>query len=182
VTPQIQAKVQQLRSRAKTTKSLKSSSISTVVTGSLEEELQKELTMLEQKRQSFTRITNGDSLVFYYKMLGDHHRYLAEFHVDSEAEKSKEAAFALGAYYIGTEIAKLHLSPTNPIRLGLAFNLSVFYYEIMTQPGMASQLAKDAFDGAIADLSQLHEEDSMYKDCTLLMQLLKDNLTTWTYQ
>jgi 14-3-3 protein epsilon len=54
----------------------------------------------------------------------------------------------------------------------------VFYYEIMNQPDEACKLAKDAFDAAIAELDTLNEES--YKDSTLIMQLLRDNLTLWT--
>lgn len=42
----------------------------------------------------------------------------------------------------------------------------------------ACQLAKQAFDEAIAELDTLSEES--YKDSTLIMQLLRDNLTLWT--
>ncbi|KAL4684276.1 hypothetical protein H8959_021970, partial [Pygathrix nigripes] len=45
----------------------------------------------------------------------------------------------------------------------------VFYYKM---------LAKAAFDDAIAELDTLSEES--YKDSTLIMQLLRDNLTLWT--
>ena len=64
------------------------------------------------------------------------------------------------------------------LRLGLALNFSVFYYEILNSPDRACRLAKAAFDDAIAELDTLSEES--YKDSTLIMQLLRDNLTLWT--
>ena len=70
------------------------------------------------------------------------------------------------------------MAPTHPIRLGLALNFSVFYYEIKNAPSEACTLAKSAFDDAIAELDTLNEES--YKDSTLIMQLLRDNLTLWT--
>jgi 14-3-3 protein epsilon len=62
--------------------------------------------------------------------------------------------------------------------LGLALNFSVFYYEILNSPDRACHLAKQAFDDAIAELDSLSEES--YRDSTLIMQLLRDNLTLWT--
>lgn len=62
--------------------------------------------------------------------------------------------------------------------MGLALNFSVFYYEILNTPDRACHLAKKAFDEAIAELDTLSEES--YKDSTLIMQLLRDNLTLWT--
>lgn len=41
---------------------------------------------------------------------------------------------SLNLFQAATKIAEKELSPTNPIRLGLALNLSVFYYEIMGSP------------------------------------------------
>lgn len=54
----------------------------------------------------------------------------------------------------------------------------MFYYEILNSPDRACHLAKQAFDDAIAELDSLSEES--YRDSTLIMQLLRDNLTLWT--
>jgi hypothetical protein len=40
------------------------------------------------------------------------------------------------------DIAVKELPPTHPIRLGLALNFSVFYYEILNSPDRACSLAK----------------------------------------
>ncbi|ESO06115.1 hypothetical protein HELRODRAFT_64550 [Helobdella robusta] len=118
----------------------------------------------------------GESKVFYYKMKGDYFRYLAEF---ASGDQRKEAAEkSLLAYQTASDAASLDLAPTHPIRLGLALNFSVFFYEILGSPDRACQLAKTAFDEAIAELDALSEES--YKDSTLIMQLLRDNLTLWT--
>ena len=84
------------------------------------------------------------------------------------------------AYKNATEIASTELPPTHPIRLGLALNFSVFYYEILNSSEKACKLAKAAFDDAIAELDTLSEDS--YKDSTLIMQLLRDNLTLWTQE
>ncbi|GAA0149237.1 hypothetical protein Leryth_017518 [Lithospermum erythrorhizon] len=118
----------------------------------------------------------GDSKVFYLKMKGDYHRYLAEFKTGAERKEAAEST--LTAYKAAQDIANTELPPTHPIRLGLALNFSVFYYEILNSPDRACSLAKQAFDEAIAELDTLGEES--YKDSTLIMQLLRDNLTLWT--
>ncbi|MCD7471311.1 hypothetical protein HAX54_011647 [Datura stramonium] len=120
--------------------------------------------------------TSGDSKVFYLKMKGDYHRYLAEFKAGAERKEAAEST--LTAYKAAQDIASAELAPTHPIRLGLALNFSVFYYEILNSPDRACNLAKQAFDEAIAELDTLGEES--YKDSTLIMQLLRDNLTLWT--
>jgi 14-3-3 protein epsilon len=114
--------------------------------------------------------------VFYYKMKGDYHRYLAEFQAGDVRNKS--SSDALDSYQEASRIANKDLPPTHPIRLGLALNFSVFYYEILNSPDRACHIAKQAFDDAIAELDTLSEES--YKDSTLIMQLLRDNLTLWT--
>lgn len=119
---------------------------------------------------------SAESAVFYLKMKGDYFRYLAE--VATEDKKDVVIESAREAYDKAFTISKTNLKSTNPIRLGLALNYSVFHYEIRQQPSEACSLAKSAFDQAIAELDSLPEDS--YKDSTLIMQLLRDNLTLWT--
>ncbi|XP_028969378.1 14-3-3 protein beta/alpha-A [Esox lucius] len=120
--------------------------------------------------------TPAESKVFYLKMKGDYYRYLAEVAVGEE--KAAIIGNSQEAYKDAFEISKNDMQPTHPIRLGLALNFSVFYYEILNSPEQACKLAKTAFDDAIAELDSLSEDS--YKDSTLIMQLLRDNLTLWT--
>ena len=46
------------------------------------------------------------------------------------------------AYQNAFDISKKDMQPTHPIRLGLALNFSVFYYEILNSPEKACNLAK----------------------------------------
>ena len=109
---------------------------------------------------------------------GDYHRYLAEFTTGDDRKSAAEDALA--AYKAASDLAlgDEGLPTTHPIRLGMALNFSVFYYEILSDKERAVKLAKSAFDDAVSELDSLSEES--YKDSTLIMQLLRDNLTLWT--
>merc|ERR1712241_352278 len=122
------------------------------------------------------KATTGESKVFYQKMKADYYRYIAEF---TEADKRAQSAeSARQAYEEATKVAEKDLAVTHPIRLGLALNYSVFQYEVLSNPDDACKLARTAFEDAIAELDNVAEES--YKDSTLIMQLLRDNLTLWT--
>lgn len=122
------------------------------------------------------KASSAESKVFYLKMKGDYYRYKAE--VAAAGGRQEVVAESQKAYQEAFDIAKDQMQPTHPIRLGLALNFSVFFYEIINAPDRACQLAKQAFDDAIAELDTLNEDS--YKDSTLIMQLLRDNLTLWT--
>lgn len=66
---------------------------------------------------------------------GDYHRYLAEFATGNDRKEAAENS--LVAYKAASDIAMTELPPTHPIRLGLALNFSVFYYEILNSPDRA---------------------------------------------
>merc|ERR1712118_445379 len=110
--------------------------------------------------------TSGESKVFYYKMQGDYYRYIAEY-TQGDA-KTGAAENARVAYDEAMKVAQAELLVTHPIRLGLALNF----------PDEACKMARTAFEDAIAELDNVSEDS--YKDSTLIMQLLRDNLTLWT--
>jgi len=124
-----------------------------------------------------TEVEDGTPVpqVFYLKMKGDYYRYLAECAKPEEkpgiVESCKEA------YDSALKVSDA-LPATHPIKLGLALNFSVYYYEIKNDGASACHLAQKAFDDAIAELDSLKEDS--YKDSTLIMQLIRDNLTLWT--
>merc|ERR1712187_802716 len=122
------------------------------------------------------KASTGESKVFYQKMKADYYRYIAEF-CDGDGKKNA-AENARLAYEEAHKVAEKDLAVTHPIRLGLALNYSVFQYEILQNPGEACQMARTAFEDAIAELDNVAEDS--YKDSTLIMQLLRDNLTLWT--
>ena len=122
------------------------------------------------------KASNTEAEVFYFKMKGDYYRYISEY--TSGEKRDKAGNNAHDAYKSATERAEKDLKTTHPIRLGLALNYSVFHYEVKNDPSKACQLAKQAFDDAIADIDQIEEDQ--YKDATTIMQLIRDNLTLWT--
>lgn len=67
-------------------------------------------------------------------------------HADDRKNAADES---LGAYKSASDISLTELPPTHPIRLGLALNFSVFYYEIMNSPDRACHLAKQVWDSAL---------------------------------
>ena len=114
----------------------------------IEEELkticQEVLLLLDE--HLIVKASTPESKVFYLKMKGDYFRYLAEVAGDERAkivENSKEA------YEGAFDISKGEMAPTHPIRLGLALNFSVFYYEIANSPEAACQLAKQVRSSAV---------------------------------
>merc|ERR1712185_876058 len=132
------------------------------------------LKLLDEKL--IAKASGGESKVFYQKMKADYYRYIAEYK-DGDA-KTKAADQARQAYSEAQDVATKDLAVTHPIRLGLALNFSVFQYEVLSNPDEACKMARTAFEDAIAELDNVAEDS--YKDSTLIMQLLRDNLTLWT--
>ncbi len=120
-----------------------------------------------------------ESNVFYLKMKGDYFRYLCEFLTGED--KKDHSDKALDAYEKAQQIASGNMKVTDPVRLGLALNFSVFYYEIRDEPTKACEMAKKSFNDAINEMEE-PDQDENYKDSTLILQLLKDNISLWTQE
>ncbi len=117
-----------------------------------------------------------ESKVFYFKLKGDYHRYLAEISSDEEYENS--CLNADKSYKTAYEISEKELPIYSPIRLGLALNFSVFNYELMGKQEDGFIIAKLGFEEAIKVIDDL--DKSKVKDAILIIQILKENLILWT--
>ena len=123
----------------------------------------------------FKRANSSESKVFYLKMKGDYYRYVAEF---AAGDRHKQVSSnSLNAYKDASNLAS-DLACTNPIKLGLALNFSVFYYEVMNDPATACQIANESFQEGIQQLEKI--DDDQYKDSTTILQLLKENIDMWS--
>eukprot|EP00501_MAST-03F_sp_TOSAG23-6_P001296 GSMAST32.ASY1.ANO1.1344.1 assembled CDS len=117
--------------------------------------------------------------LFYFKMCADYKRYQSEI-VKSTSERGIEIISSARKFYEEAKSVSVEskLQPTSPMVLGLALNMSVFQYEIINDAEEACRIARESFDAAVSELDTL--EECSYKDATLIMQLLRDNLTLWT--
>jgi 14-3-3 protein epsilon len=120
--------------------------------------------------------SSEESRAFFLKLKGDYYRYISEFL--TAAAKKEAAENALVSYKEANDLVVTHLPPTHPLRLGVALNLSVFYYDILHASDRAQTVARQAFEDAMGELNQLNED--LYKESVLLMQLLRDNVTLWS--
>jgi len=158
-----------------------------IVEKQLEEVCQDVLDLLEKELIPITKKIDADdeaakkdkteTQVFYKKMIGDYYRYLCEF-AEPESDKLKKQKEMCAKWYEEAQKDAKDLPETHPTRLGIALNFSVCQYEILKNKKQACTIAKEAFDDAVEKLDRLN--DNSYKDSTMIMQLLRDNLTLWT--
>ncbi|CAI6354839.1 unnamed protein product [Macrosiphum euphorbiae] len=114
--------------------------------------------------------------VFYWKLSADYHRYAAEV-IEDPGDRAEVVAMSKAAYERADRLGRKNLRPIDPIRLGLMLNYSVFLYQVCQQRRQGHDVAKHAFDEAVAEIDAI--DDSMYDDSTLILRLIRDNLTIW---
>ena len=98
-------------------------------------------------------------------MVGDYNRYASEScqAVDDAADRlNKLKHGALKAYNKALELCnrgpESGVKPYNPVKLGLALNFSVFYFEIMGDAKKACEIARSSLKAALAEIDECSED------------------------
>lgn len=118
--------------------------------------------------------SDKESQAFFQKMIGDYYRYVAESSKGAQLEEVK--AGALEGYNAAKDLST-ELNACNPIRLGLALNFSVFYYEVINDHKQACELGEKALADALEKIDEVDEET--FRDAKSIIELLKENLSLW---
>jgi 14-3-3 protein epsilon len=127
------------------------------------------------KDKCLPQAANGESKAFFHKMAGDYYRYIAESAQGAKLEEVKVGAEE--QYILAQKICETDLGACNPIRLGLALNFSVFYYEVKNDHSKACQLGEQALQNALDKIDECDEET--FRDAKSIIELLKENLSLW---
>ena len=69
------------------------------------------------------------------------------------------------------------MHPCNAIRLGVALNFSVLYYEAWNDKKLAIETGEKALSEALEKIDDVDED--MFRDAKSIIELLKDNLSLW---
>ena len=118
--------------------------------------------------------SDDESKAFFQKMIGDYYRYVAESAREDKIQVVKDGA--LNGYNQAKTLSE-SLNACNPIRLGLALNFSVFYYEVMNDHKHACELGEKALADALEKIDEVDEET--FRDAKSIIELLKENLSLW---
>jgi 14-3-3 protein epsilon len=143
--------------------------------GQIEGELHKDcMSIIEIVKANCINSSDDESKAFFQKMIGDYYRYVAENASEDKLAPLKEGA--LEFYNHATETSE-KLNACNPIRLGLALNFSVFYFEVMQNHAKACELGEKALQEALDKIDECDEET--FRDAKSIIELLKENLSLW---
>ena len=133
------------------------------------------LTIVDIVKSSCMGVASTDETkAFFYKMIGDYYRYVAECATEDKLETVKQGA--LENYQLAQTTSE-SLNACNPIRLGLALNFSVFHYEVMNNHKQACELGEQALSDALEKIDDVDEET--FRDAKSIIELLKENLSLW---
>lgn len=142
------------------------------IEGELQKDCQNIINMI--KNDAMKTLSDAEGKAFFLKMVGDYYRYMAE---SAQADLLAQAREGALEHYKQADAAGKELPACNPIKLGLALNFSVFYYEVMQDNKHACSLAETALQDAMNKIDDVDEET--FRDAKSIIELLKENLTLW---
>lgn len=142
------------------------------IEGELQQDCQNIINMI--KNDAMKTQQEAEGRAFFLKMVGDYFRYMAESAAGDKLGQARDGALQ---HYKEAEAAGRELQACNPIKLGLALNFSVFYYEVMQDNKQACTLAETALQEAMNKIDDVDEET--FRDAKSIIELLKENLTLW---
>lgn len=148
----------------------------------VKDSIEEELTKLCADAVNFTeqliasKKLDKESEVFFSKMKGDFHRYVLEF-IQNESARASHIKELNKAYKNALEIAE-NLKATHPLRLNVSLNYAIYFFEIEKKTQDACNLAMTAFEQATQEMAYIDE--GTYQDTMKVMQLIRDNVSTWT--
>ena len=142
----------------------------------IEQELYQQcLEIVESVKENCMKVASTEETkAFFYKMIGDYYRYVAEAATGDQLDTVKNGALE---NYNLAQTASDKLNACNPIRLGLALNFSVFHYEVMNNHKQACELGEKALTEALEKIDDVDEET--FRDAKSIIELLKENLSLW---
>lgn len=146
----------------------------------LKEQIEDEITSVCQDIQNvideylLPASQDSESKAFYLKLKGDYFRYPCEYLTGEQKNDCMENAEE--CYKEAYEIAE-KFPISNSIRLGLALNFSVFYFEIKNMKEEGIEIASDTFSKSMDALEEF--ENSKEKESLILIKLLEENIKLW---
>lgn len=126
--------------------------------------------------------SSPDQRVYFTMLKADMERYNAE--VSTGKDRERWVSISHSSYKDAGDIAVSRLKPTNPIRLSLMLNLSVFYYEIYNSAERACIVAKascdDAVETGLFSKRRKNEDEDSQREAIEVYENIRSNLKRWT--
>ena len=126
------------------------------------------------KNDCIDKASNDESRAFFYKIIGNYYRYVAESAKGDQLEIVTNGA--LESYEQAQHYAQ-NLDPCNPTLLGLGLSYSVFKYDVMGNIKEAVELAEETLKNALSNIDEVDE--STFREAKSIIELLNDNLGLW---
>ena len=128
----------------------------------------------------FPKIKSVDGKTFFLKVKADHYRYMAEISFGPELKNHRQNSYK---FYKEAFSNSLLLNPLNTIRLGVALNYSVFFYDVLSNTIQSIMIATSSLNEALKEMKLYDDEglqDEKLKDALDIIKIIKDNVHQWS--